>query len=55
MSTASLQRLGLGVILVGGFLTTGRPGTFYVIGFLAMLFGLVVVTIAWLHDFESRE
>ncbi|QLC33158.1 hypothetical protein EFA46_002690 [Halarchaeum sp. CBA1220] len=54
MSTASLQRLGLGVILVGGFLTLGSTGTFYAVGFYAMLLGLGVVAIAWLHDVERR-
>ncbi|WP_435100489.1 hypothetical protein [Halarchaeum sp. P4] len=55
MSTASLQRLGLAVILVGGFLTTTSTGIFAAVGFYGMLAGLAVVALAWLYDFEPRS
>ncbi|MFB6078665.1 MAG: hypothetical protein ABEJ80_06785 [Halarchaeum sp.] len=50
MSTASLQRVGLALVLLGGFLSVGSSGGVVGYGTIAAALVGFTVVVAWLHD-----
>jgi len=50
VSTASLQRVGLALVLLGGFASLDSSGAFGYLSLAVALLGFLVVAVAWLHD-----
>ncbi|MBP2250320.1 hypothetical protein J2754_000617 [Halarchaeum solikamskense] len=51
MSTASAQRAGLAVLLLGWFLHSASAGDVSAVGLLLAFLGAVGVVLAWLRDY----